>query len=90
MRRPWHRVHTGPVEAARDGGAGQDAAGHDGHSLVGASPEAHVRVRGDEVVMNPISGTYRYPAAGPDTDSLLTFLADSKERNERRWWWTRS
>lgn len=32
--------------------------------------------------MNPISGTYRYPAAGPDTDSLLTFLADSKERNE--------
>lgn len=75
-------VHTGPVEAARDGGAGQDAAGHDGHTLVGASPEAHVRVRGDEVVMNPISGTYRYPAAGPDTDSLLTFLADSKERNE--------
>ncbi|MEV2258785.1 chorismate-binding protein [Streptomyces anulatus] len=70
-------VHTGPVEAARDGGAGQD-----GHTLVGASPEAHVRVRGDEVVMNPISGTYRYPAAGPDTDSLLTFLADSKERNE--------
>ncbi|MFH8689598.1 hypothetical protein ACH4EC_22355 [Streptomyces anulatus] len=37
MRRPWYRVHTGPVEAARDGGAGQDAAGHDGHTLVGAS-----------------------------------------------------
>ncbi|GAA2447330.1 phenazine-specific anthranilate synthase component I [Streptomyces pulveraceus] len=64
-------VHTG----AGDGpGAGR--------TLVGASPEAHVRVRGDEVVLNPISGTYRYPATGPDPDGLLAFLEDAKETDE--------
>ncbi len=31
-------------------------------TLVGASPEVHVRASGGTVVMNPISGTYRYPA----------------------------
>lgn len=31
-------------------------------TLVGASPEVHVRMSGGTVVMNPISGTYRYPA----------------------------
>ncbi|GAA3237708.1 hypothetical protein GCM10020256_57410 [Streptomyces thermocoprophilus] len=34
-------------------------------TLVGASPEVHVRMSGGTVVMNPISGTYRYPAEGP-------------------------
>ncbi|WP_156721880.1 anthranilate synthase family protein [Streptomyces apocyni] len=48
-------------------------------TLVGASPEVHVRVSGGTVVMNPISGTYRYPAAGPTPEDLLDFLADSKE-----------
>ncbi|EGJ78046.1 putative anthranilate synthase [Streptomyces sp. Tu6071] len=51
-------------------------------TLVGASPEAHVRMTGGTVVMNPISGTYRYPAGGPDTEDLLRFLADAKEREE--------
>ncbi|MFE7130705.1 chorismate-binding protein [Streptomyces sp. NPDC057638] len=51
-------------------------------TLVGASPEAHVRMSGGTVVMNPISGTYRYPAQGPDAESLLRFLADPKERDE--------
>ncbi|MFJ4191576.1 anthranilate synthase family protein [Kitasatospora sp. NPDC089509] len=50
--------------------------------LVGASPEVHVRQSGGTVVMNPISGTYRYPAAGSDLDSLLQFLRDPKELEE--------
>ncbi|QES50520.1 phenazine-specific anthranilate synthase component I [Streptomyces venezuelae] len=51
-------------------------------TLVGASPEVHVRMSGGTVVMNPISGTYRYPAGGPTADSLLSFLADPKETEE--------
>ncbi|WP_042398809.1 anthranilate synthase family protein [Streptacidiphilus carbonis] len=50
--------------------------------LVGASPEVHVRQAGGTVVMNPISGTYRYPAEGPSLDSLLAFLHDPKELEE--------
>ncbi|MFJ9456104.1 anthranilate synthase family protein [Kitasatospora sp. NPDC101447] len=50
--------------------------------LVGASPEVHVRQSGGTVVMNPISGTYRYPAGGSDIDSLLQFLHDPKELEE--------
>ncbi|MDI3422798.1 anthranilate synthase family protein [Streptomyces luteolus] len=48
-------------------------------TLVGASPEVHVRMTGGTVVMNPISGTYRYPAQGPTAEQLLDFLADGKE-----------
>jgi phenazine biosynthesis protein phzE len=51
-------------------------------TLVGASPEAHVRMSGSTVVMNPISGTYRYPAEGPSLAGLLAFLGDRKEREE--------
>ncbi|MEV7992437.1 anthranilate synthase family protein [Streptomyces sp. NPDC086077] len=51
-------------------------------TLVGASPEVHVRMSGGTVVMNPISGTYRYPAEGPTPEHLLSFLADSKEIEE--------
>ncbi|MFE3681094.1 anthranilate synthase family protein [Streptomyces griseus] len=51
-------------------------------TLVGASPEVHVRMSGGTVVMNPISGTYRYPAEGPTAESLLAFLADRKESEE--------
>ncbi|MFJ4491576.1 anthranilate synthase family protein [Streptomyces diastaticus] len=62
-------------------------------TLVGASPEAHVRMSGGArdgvasgtggtVVMNPISGTYRYPAGGPTAEGVLEFLADAKERDE--------
>ncbi|MEW9514340.1 MULTISPECIES: anthranilate synthase family protein [Streptomyces] len=50
--------------------------------LVGASPEVHVRMSGGTVVMNPISGTYRYPDGGPTATSLLAFLGDRKESEE--------
>ncbi|NXY95586.1 phenazine-specific anthranilate synthase [Streptomyces sp. BR123] len=53
-----------------------------GRTLVGASPEVHVRMAGGTVVMNPISGTYRYPAGGPTVESLLAFLGDRKETEE--------
>ena len=32
--------------------------------------------------MNPISGTYRYPPAGPDLPGVMEFLADRKETDE--------
>ncbi|GAA3832867.1 anthranilate synthase family protein [Streptomyces chiangmaiensis] len=70
-------------------------------TLVGASPEVHVRMSGGRggkqalpagaaggeraggtVVMNPISGTYRYPADGPTAEDLLAFLANGKEIEE--------
>ncbi|MBZ4318746.1 anthranilate synthase family protein [Streptomyces huiliensis] len=51
-------------------------------TLVGASPEVHVRMSGGTVVMNPISGTYRYPAEGPSAEGLLAFLHDRKEVEE--------
>ncbi|WP_330303957.1 MULTISPECIES: anthranilate synthase family protein [unclassified Streptomyces] len=51
-------------------------------TLVGASPEVHVRMSGGTVVMNPISGTYRYPDGGPTPEDLLAFLADGKEIEE--------
>ncbi|MER7700976.1 MULTISPECIES: anthranilate synthase family protein [unclassified Streptomyces] len=51
-------------------------------TFIGASPERHVSLDGGVAVMNPISGTYRYPADGPDTAGLLEFLADGKETNE--------
>ncbi|WP_455355531.1 anthranilate synthase family protein [Streptomyces sp. SYSU K217416] len=51
-------------------------------TLVGASPEVHVRMSGGTVVMNPISGTYRYPDGGPTVESLLEFLGDRKETEE--------
>jgi phenazine biosynthesis protein phzE len=51
-------------------------------TLVGASPEVHVRMSGGTVVMNPISGTFRYPPQGPTPEALLGFLGDRKEREE--------
>lgn len=71
-------------------------------TLVGASPEVHVRMSGGRgerealsveggggrrvggtVVMNPISGTYRYPAGRrPGVEELLGFLSDRKETDE--------
>ncbi|MFD7507118.1 anthranilate synthase family protein [Streptomyces sp. NPDC059850] len=53
-----------------------------GRTLVGASPEVHVRMSGGTVVMNPISGTYRYPEDGASVDGLLEFLHDPKEVEE--------
>lgn len=50
--------------------------------FVGASPERHVSLRDGVAVMNPISGTYRYPSSGPALDGVLSFLADRKEADE--------
>ncbi|MFF2555369.1 anthranilate synthase family protein [Nocardia sp. NPDC058058] len=50
--------------------------------LIGASPERHVSLDRGQVVMTPISGTYRYPDGGPTTGGVLNFLADGKEANE--------
>ncbi|MEV3993054.1 anthranilate synthase family protein [Streptomyces sp. NPDC049837] len=69
--------------------AGRDPGGywtfviHTGdRTFVGASPERHISLDAGQVVMNPISGTYRYPADGPELAGVLDFLADPKEANE--------
>ncbi|MFF6981153.1 anthranilate synthase family protein [Streptomyces sp. NPDC008343] len=75
-------VHTGnqkgPVGPSSEGRGPETG----GRTLVGASPEVHVRMSGGTVIMNPISGTYRYPAEGPTPGHLLDFLADGKEIEE--------
>ncbi|WNF26604.1 anthranilate synthase family protein [Streptomyces sp. C11-1] len=73
-------VHTGGSGAEGASASGRRTTG--GRTLVGASPEVHVRMSGGTVVMNPISGTYRYPAEGPTPEGLLTFLGDRKESEE--------
>ncbi|MET9846378.1 anthranilate synthase family protein [Streptomyces ossamyceticus] len=75
-------VHTGErrgPEGPASEGRGRETSGR---TLVGASPEVHVRMSGGTVVMNPISGTYRYPAGGPTSEDLLEFLSDGKEIEE--------
>ncbi|WP_240501099.1 chorismate-binding protein, partial [Streptomyces neyagawaensis] len=75
-------VHTGEQKGPE--GPSLEGRGREtgGRTLVGASPEVHVRMSGGTVVMNPISGTYRYPAGGPTPEDLLDFLADGKEIEE--------
>ncbi|MGW4366489.1 anthranilate synthase family protein [Nocardia takedensis] len=51
-------------------------------TFVGATPEAHLVLEDGVAMMNPISGTYRYPPQGPTEADLLRFLADSKENDE--------
>jgi phenazine biosynthesis protein phzE len=51
-------------------------------TFVGASPERHVSLHGGTAVMNPISGTYRYPSTGPTLEGVTAFLADPKEADE--------
>ncbi|MCZ4608216.1 anthranilate synthase family protein [Streptomyces sp. Lzd4kr] len=51
-------------------------------TLVGATPECHVGLHDGTVTMNPVSGTYRHPASGPELSGLLGFLADRKEADE--------
>jgi phenazine biosynthesis protein phzE len=53
-----------------------------GRTFVGASPERHISVHGGLAVMNPISGTYRYPPSGPTLPDVIDFLADRKETDE--------
>ncbi|MFF3451656.1 anthranilate synthase family protein [Streptomyces sp. NPDC002667] len=52
------------------------------NTLVGATPERHVSLTGGTAVMNPISGTYRYPSGGPSLRGVMEFLADTKETDE--------
>jgi phenazine biosynthesis protein phzE len=51
-------------------------------TFIGASPERHVSVSGGMAMMNPISGTYRYPASGPTLHGIIGFLSDTKEKDE--------
>ncbi|REF00822.1 anthranilate synthase family protein [Thermomonospora umbrina] len=51
-------------------------------TFVGASPERHISVNDGIAVMNPISGTYRYPPTGPTLPEVMRFLADRKEADE--------
>ncbi|MGH3836747.1 MAG: anthranilate synthase family protein [Pseudonocardiaceae bacterium] len=51
-------------------------------TFVGATPERHVSLRNGIAVMNPISGTYRYPDSGPVLSEVMDFLADRKETDE--------
>ncbi len=55
----------------------------DGESYVmGVSPERHISARGGEVMMNPISGTFRKSADSSPTEiqtRFLEFLKDEKE-----------
>ncbi|WP_408606843.1 chorismate-binding protein [Catenuloplanes japonicus] len=53
-----------------------------GRTLIGASPECHVRLRDGQAAMHPISGTYRYPPGGPTAAGLRAFLTDRKESEE--------
>ena len=51
-------------------------------TFVGASPERHISLEAGTAVMNPISGTYRYPPTGPTLTGVMDFLADAKETDE--------
>jgi phenazine biosynthesis protein phzE len=51
-------------------------------TFVGASPERHLSLDDGRAVMNPISGTYRYPADGPTLTGVVEFLRDRKETEE--------
>ncbi|GLF99408.1 anthranilate synthase family protein [Streptomyces yaizuensis] len=51
-------------------------------TFVGATPERHITLRDGTAMMNPISGTYRYPPSGPNLAEVLKFLADRKETDE--------
>jgi anthranilate synthase component 1 len=56
---------------------------YDGRSVVGASPETLVAVRGDTVVSNPLAGTCeRGPSPVEDRRLAGELLADDKERAE--------
>ncbi|MET9556548.1 anthranilate synthase family protein [Streptomyces sp. NPDC006645] len=51
-------------------------------TFVGSTPERHVSMRGARAVMNPVSGTYRYPPTGPSVRGAMEFLSDDKETDE--------
>lgn len=51
-------------------------------TFVGATPERHVSLHDGDAVMNPISGTYRYPEDGATLAGLMSFLDSHKESDE--------
>lgn len=51
-------------------------------TFVGATPERHITLNDGVATMNPISGTYRYPASGPTLPDVIDFLASQKESDE--------
>ncbi|MBU6533274.1 anthranilate synthase family protein [Streptomyces mayonensis] len=51
-------------------------------TFVGATPERHISLFDGTAVMNPVSGTLRYPPGGPGLDDVMRFLADPKEIGE--------
>jgi phenazine biosynthesis protein phzE len=51
-------------------------------TFVGATPERHITLHNHVATMNPISGTYRYPASGPTLPEVMDFLANRKESDE--------
>lgn len=53
-----------------------------GRTFIGASPEQQITLSRGTATMNPISGTYRYPPAGPQIEQVLEFLRDEKETDE--------
>ncbi len=50
--------------------------------FVGATPERHMSLRDGVAVMNPVSGTYRYPPSGASLAGVMAFLGDRKETDE--------
>jgi anthranilate synthase component 1 len=55
----------------------------DGFDIVGSSPEAHVKVTGNQAMLHPIAGT-RWRGETPEEDARLAaeLIADPKERAE--------
>lgn len=51
-------------------------------TFIGATPERHLSLDDHAVVMNPISGTLRYPSSGVTVTDVLGFLDDRKETDE--------
>ncbi|OLZ60603.1 phenazine-specific anthranilate synthase component I [Streptomyces sp. IMTB 2501] len=51
-------------------------------TFVGATPERHITLHDGTAVMNPISGTHRYPTSGPTLAGMKEFIADQKETEE--------
>ena len=80
---PSHALSTFRALLARESGTYWTFVIHTGErTFVGATPERHISLNGGTAVMNPISGTYRYPPTGPTLQGITEFLSDQKETEE--------
>jgi phenazine biosynthesis protein phzE len=50
--------------------------------IIGATPERHIEIRGNETIMIPIAGTLRKEDRATFEDRLHAFISDAKEINE--------